>query len=68
MFVKDDGLSWEDAMLELYSTDELNSFLTEPTAFPTPTLAPPTPTAEPTTTPTPIPPDVQPSGADEQSG
>lgn len=59
MFVKDDGLTWEQAMLELYTQDELNAFLTEPTPFPTPTLAPPTPTAEPTQTPTPIPPDAQ---------
>ncbi len=59
MFVKDDGLTWEQAMLELYTQDELNAFLAEPTPFPTPTLAPPTPTAEPSHTPTPIPPDAQ---------
>lgn len=55
--VKADALGWEDAMLEIYSTDELQQFLTVPTAFPTSTLAPPTTTPEPTRTPTPIPPD-----------
>jgi len=44
-------------MLEIYSSDELNAFLTVPTAFPTRTLAPPTPTPAPTRTPTPVPPD-----------
>lgn len=55
--VKTDGLAWEDAMLEIYSNEELEQFLTLPTAFPTSTLAPPTSTPEPTRTPTPIPPD-----------
>ena len=58
-FVKTDGLTWEQAMLELYTQDELTSFLTDPTPFPTPTLAPPSPTPEPSRTATPIPPDVQ---------
>ena len=58
-FVKTDGLTWEQAMLELYTQDELTAFLTEPTPFPTPTLAPPSPTPEPSRTATPIPPDVQ---------
>ncbi|NPV66808.1 MAG: hypothetical protein HPY64_06650 [Anaerolineae bacterium] len=55
--VKTDGLSWEEAMLEIYGSDELNAFLTAPTALPTRTLAPPTPTPAPTRTPTPVPPD-----------
>jgi len=55
--VKTDGLTWEEAMLEIYSSDELNAFLTVPTAFPTRTLAPPTSTPAPTRTPTPVPPD-----------
>lgn len=63
-FVKTDGLSWEEAMLDLYSQDELNAFLNEPTPFPTPTLAPPTPTVGPTRTPTPIPPDQQPEAVE----
>ena len=58
-FVKTDGLTWEEAMLEIYSEEELNAFLTQPTPFPTNTLAPPTATPEPTHTPTPIPPDLQ---------
>jgi hypothetical protein len=60
-FVKSDGLTWEDAMLEIYSADELNQFLTVPTAFPTSTVAPPSSTPEPTRTPTPVPPDLQPA-------
>ncbi|GAB4574088.1 MAG: hypothetical protein Kow0077_18880 [Anaerolineae bacterium] len=55
--VKHDGLTWEEAMLEIYSSEELNRFLSEPTALPTNTLAPPTSTPEPTRTPTPVPPD-----------
>ncbi len=55
--VKTDSLSWEDAMLEIYSAAELEQFLTVPTALPTSTLAPPTPTPEPSRTPTPVPPD-----------
>lgn len=55
--VKTDGLSWEEAMLEIYGAAELEQFLTVPTALPTSTLAPPTPTPEPTRTPTPLPPD-----------
>jgi len=62
-FVKSDGLTWETAMLELYNAEDLNTFLTIPTAFPTPTLAPPTPTPEPTRTATPVPPDQPPSEA-----
>jgi hypothetical protein len=57
--VKTDGLSWEDAMLEIYSTQDLQNFLTVPTALPTLTLAPPTATPAPTRTPTPVPPDQQ---------
>lgn len=66
-FVKTDGLTWREAMLELYSEAELNAFLSEPTPFPTSTLAPPTPTPEPTRTPTPVPPDVG-SSDTESSG
>ncbi|MBN2469913.1 MAG: PD40 domain-containing protein, partial [Anaerolineae bacterium] len=58
--VKMEGLSWEEAMLEIYSAAELEQFLTAPTAFPTSTLAPPTFTPEPTRTPTPVPPDQTP--------
>lgn len=58
--VKTDGLSWDAAMLELYSPAELQSFLSEATRVPPP---PPLPTASPTpvvrTTPTPVPPDLQ---------
>lgn len=57
---KDDGLSWRDAMLELYTPEELNTFLTAPTGVPAP---PALPTEEPTPevqrTATPIPPDLQ---------
>jgi TolB protein len=58
--IKTDGLSWETAMLELYSSGELQDFLSEATRVPPP---PPLPTPSPTPavyrTPTPIPPDQQ---------
>ncbi|MBN1965423.1 MAG: PD40 domain-containing protein, partial [Anaerolineae bacterium] len=63
--VKTEGLTWDQAMLELYSADDLTRYLTEPTAFPTATLAPPSPTPEPSHTPTPPPPDNPPA---EESG
>lgn len=57
---KSDGLSWRDAMLELYTPEELDAFLAGATSVPAP---PPLPTQEPTAevqrTPTPIPPDLQ---------
>lgn len=59
-FVKTNGLSWNDAMLELYTPGELANFLAEETSIPAP---PPLPTESPTPererTATPIPPDVQ---------
>lgn len=60
VFRKTDNLSWRDAMLELYTPDELNAFLIAATNIPAP---PPLPTASPTPevrrTATPIPPDQQ---------
>lgn len=57
---KTDGLSWRDAMLELYTPEELEAFLTAATSVPAP---PALPTEEPTPevprTATPIPPDLQ---------
>lgn len=59
-FLKTQGLSWNDAMLELYTPAELDAFLSEATSVPPP---PPLPTASPTPepqrSPTPIPPDLQ---------
>lgn len=58
-FVKTDGLSWRSAMLELYTPEEMDSFLTAATAIPAPPALPtesPTPSAQ--RSPTPIPPDV----------
>jgi hypothetical protein len=59
-FVKTDGLTWEQAMLELYTPGEFQNFLTSETPIPAP---PPLPTSSPTPeifrSPTPIPPDVQ---------
>ncbi len=59
-FHKTDGLSWEAAMLELYTPEELQNFFVSATAVPAPL---PLPTAEPTAAPrrtaTPIPPDQQ---------
>jgi len=59
-FVKIGGLSWEAAMLELYTPEELQAFLQEATPIPPP---PPLPTVSPTPnvrrSPTPIPPDQQ---------
>jgi hypothetical protein len=47
-------------MLELYSSEELQSFLSEATHVPPPPPLPsPTPTEEIERTPTPIPPDLQ---------
>jgi TolB protein len=56
-FNKREGLSWNEAMLELYTQDQIVAFLTGPTPIPTP-VAPPTERPEPRT-PTPIPPDQQ---------
>jgi hypothetical protein len=54
---KRDGLSWDDAMLELYTTAQLAAFLAGPTPLPTPR---PTLTAVPERrTATPVPPDLQ---------
>ena len=59
-FLKTQGLSWNDAMSELYTPAELDAFLSEATSVPPP---PPLPTASPTPdthrSPTPIPPDLQ---------
>ncbi len=58
-FVKSDGLTWEQAMLELYSPEDVATFLMDATPVPAP---PPLPTASPTNepprTPTPLPPDM----------
>lgn len=57
-FVKQDGLSWTSAMLELYSPADLDAFLSGEAEIPAP---PPLPTESPTPdivrSPTPIPPD-----------
>ncbi|MBN2304527.1 MAG: PD40 domain-containing protein [Anaerolineae bacterium] len=56
---KTDNLSWREAMLELYTPEELDVFLTNATPIPAP---PPLPTDSPTPdvyrSPTPIPPDT----------
>ncbi|NLX10182.1 MAG: hypothetical protein GXY36_11040 [Chloroflexi bacterium] len=59
-FQKTDGLSWNDAMLELYTSAETQSFLSDATPIPPPPPLPsPTPTSSVFRTPTPIPPDQQ---------
>jgi Tol biopolymer transport system component len=59
-FVKTDGLTWEQAMLELYTPGEFQNFLTSETPIPTPPPLPtPSPTPEISRSPTPIPPDQQ---------
>ncbi len=62
-FDKRETLSWNEAMLQLYSQQEVAAFLNGPTLVPTP-VAPPTETPQRggTRTPTPIPPDVSGSG------
>ncbi len=55
-FDRRDNLDWNNAMLELFTQDQIAAFLSGPTPIPTP-IAPPT-TATPTRTPTPIPPDT----------
>lgn len=56
-YVKQDGLGWDQAMLEVFTAEQLNAFLTGPTPIPT---VPPRPTEEetprPRRSPTPIPP------------
>ncbi len=57
---KTGGLSWRDAMLELYTPEELETFLSAATSIPAPpTLPAGEPAAEAARTPTPIPPDQQ---------
>ena len=59
-FRKTDGLSWEQAMLELYTSEELANFFAEATAVPAPPPLPtPSPTADVHRTATPVPPDMQ---------
>ncbi len=59
-FIKTDGLTWEQAMLELYTPGEFQNFLTSETPIPTPPPLPtPSPTPEVFRSPTPIPPDLQ---------
>lgn len=57
-FVKPDGLTWEEAMREIYTAEQFDGFLNPATSVPPP---PPLPTASPTPavqrSPTPIPPD-----------
>ncbi len=55
---KRDGLSWNEAMLQLYTQEQINAFLAGPTQVPTP-LAPPSDTPGPPRTATPIPPDTR---------
>jgi TolB protein len=59
-FVKFDGLSWDAAMLELYTQEDFQNFMSEATRVPAP---PPLPTVSPTPevfrSPTPPPPDLQ---------
>ncbi len=59
-FDKTEGLSWTEAMLQLYSQSDLSAFLNGPTPMPI-SLATSTGTPErgPTRTPTPIPPDIK---------
>ncbi|MBN1679999.1 MAG: PD40 domain-containing protein [Anaerolineae bacterium] len=59
-FHKTGGLSWNDAMLELYTPGELDAFLREPPQAPTIPALPPslTPLPDVFRTPTPIPPDL----------
>ncbi len=54
-YEKRDGLSWNDAMLQLYDQDKINEFMRGPTQVPTPRPAP-TDTPAPPRTATPIPP------------
>jgi hypothetical protein len=57
--IKTDGLTWEQAMLELYTPGEFQNFLTSETPIPTPPPLPtPSPTPEIFRSPTPIPPDL----------
>ena len=55
---KREGLSWNDAMLQLYTQDQINGFLKSPTPLPVPPTALPD-TPGPTRTATPIPPDTR---------
>jgi len=58
--VKTDGLTWEAAMRELYTPEELEGFLSAGSGAPAPAPLPtPSPTPELYRTPTPIPPDQQ---------
>jgi TolB protein len=57
-FERRDGLSWNDAMLELYSQLEVDAYLAGPA--PRPVTAAPTDTPRPPRTATPIPPDRRP--------
>jgi len=56
---KREGLSWNDAMLQLYTQDQVNAFLKGPTPLPIPPTAPPD-TPAPAKSATPIPPDQKP--------
>lgn len=59
-FTKTDGLGWDSAMLEIYSPQDFQNFMSAATHVPPP---PPLPTSSPTPeierSPTPIPPDTQ---------
>jgi TolB protein len=58
-FDRREGLTWTDAMLQLYTQDQVNQFLIGPTALPT-QLPGPSDTPGATWTPTPVPPDKRP--------
>jgi TolB protein len=58
--VKIDGLSWQAAMLELYTPAEFDAFLSDATPVPPPPPLPtPSPTPDIARSPTPVPPDLQ---------
>ncbi len=58
---KREGLGWNDAMLELYTQDQIAAFLNGPTQVPTPIVRPSeVNTRAAPRTPTPIPPDTKP--------
>jgi len=59
-FVKSDGLSWQAAMLQLYTPAEFEAIQSESTSVaPPPSLPTDTPTPEVIRTATPLPPDQQ---------
>jgi TolB protein len=57
--VKTGGISWDTAMLELYTPEQFQGFLSDATRVPPPPLPTASPTPEVVRTPTPVPPDLQ---------